>query len=88
MWTELIGTLAGICTTGAVIPQIYKTWKTRKSADISPVMYVVMITGAVLWTTYGVLNDDLPIIIFNGITVVLNSTILVLYYRYADQENG
>ena len=79
--TEIIGTLAGIFTTVAVIPQIYKALKTDKVQDISPVFFSILLIGVGLWAVYGILKDDWPIIITNGISFVLNSTMLIIYFK-------
>jgi MtN3 and saliva related transmembrane protein len=82
-----IGILAGICTTVAVIPQIVRTWKTKKVMDVSISMFIVLITGVGLWTLYGVLKKDLPIIITNGISVVLNLCMLYFIISYSAKSN-
>ena len=53
-------------TTFAIIPQIYKAIKTQKVEDVSPVFLSILIVGVGLWTIYGVLIKDYPIIITNG----------------------
>ncbi|MEM1120904.1 MAG: SemiSWEET transporter [Bacteroidota bacterium] len=77
-----LGILAGFCTTVAILPQIWKVYKTKKVEDVSLPMFLTMLTGVGLWTVYGVMKDDLPIIIFNGIGFVLNSIQLLLIVRY------
>ncbi len=81
---ELLGTVAGLCTTVAILPQIYKSFKTKKTADISPVMYSILVFGLGLWCIYGIIKDDVPLIIFNGLGVAFNATLLVLYFKYKD----
>ena len=71
-WTNLMGFLAGSCTTLAVIPQIYKAWKTGEAENVSLNMYLVLLTGLALWVAYGIGVNDLPIMIFNGIAFFLN----------------
>ena len=82
--TEVLGFAAGIFTTLAVVPQIWKAVTTRQADDISPVMYFVLIAGLAMWATYGIIKNDLPIVIFNGIGVVLNSILLFIYYYYGN----
>jgi MtN3 and saliva related transmembrane protein len=73
-----IGTLAGIFTTIAFIPQVTKTWKTKSAGDISLLMFLLFSSGVLLWLIYGVLLHALPIIVANGITLSLSASILVL----------
>ncbi|MDO1512221.1 SemiSWEET transporter [Maribacter confluentis] len=85
---ELIGTFAGFFTTVAALPQIYKAWRSKKVDDVSPKMFYIITIGVFLWTIYGILKADVPIIVTNGISVVLNCTMLVLIYRYRTVYNG
>jgi MtN3 and saliva related transmembrane protein len=44
--------------------------------------FVVLLLGIVLWLAYGVLLGDAPLIVSNGITLVLAGSILVFKLRY------
>jgi MtN3 and saliva related transmembrane protein len=77
-----LGLAAAFCTTLAFVPQVVKTWKTRSTADISLSMYLVLVLGIVLWLAYGVLRGDAPLIVANGITLVLAGGILICKLRY------
>lgn len=81
-WIEWIGIFAGIFTTVAAVPQIIKAWKSKKVDDVSPWMFCVLILGVFLWTVYGIAKWDYPIIITNGVSVILNSAMLVLILKY------
>ncbi|MEZ5344297.1 MAG: SemiSWEET transporter [Pyrinomonadaceae bacterium] len=81
-WTKILGLIAGFCTTLAVAPQIYKTWKKKDVEDISLRMFIVLCTGLLLWTIYGILQRDLPIILANGISFSLNSLMLFFYFKF------
>ena len=63
--TTLIGLAAGTCTTVAFVPQALKAWRTRSTKDVSLSMFVLMVTGIVLWLIYGALLGDLPLIVAN-----------------------
>lgn len=75
---EIIGILAGVFTTLAVLPQIFKAIKTREVKDVSPYMFVVLCLGVGLWTFYGILKTDWPIILTNGISFILNGIMLYI----------
>jgi MtN3 and saliva related transmembrane protein len=79
---ELVGYAAATCTTIAFLPQLLKAWHTRSTADISLVMFLVLLAGIVLWLTYGVLIRDFPLIAANTVTLLLAGAILVLKLRY------
>ena len=77
-----LGLAAAFCTTVAFVPQVVKTWTTRSTGDISLSMFLVLVIGIVLWLTYGTLLGDVPLIVANGITLILAGIILVLKLRY------
>ncbi len=78
----LIGLAAAVCTTVAYAPQAIKTWRTRSTKDISLGMFVLMVTGIVLWLAYGLMIGDVPLIAANLVTLSLAGTILVLKLRH------
>lgn len=75
---EIIGILAGIFTTLGVLPQIIKAIKTREVKDVSPYMFMILCIGVGLWTVYGILKMDWPIILTNGISLILNAIMLFI----------
>ncbi len=79
---EIIGIIAGVLTTVAALPQIIKAWSSKKVDDVSPWMFCVLVLGVFLWTIYGIIKVDYPIIVTNGISVVLNTTMLILIFKY------
>ena len=80
--STIIGSLGGALTTIASIPQVIKTVKTKHTKDISLMMYILLTTGVALWLIYGIMISDGPIIISNGVTLALTSTILAYKIRY------
>lgn len=78
----IIGLAAGFCTTIAFLPQAMKTWKTKSAKDLSLGMYAIFCTGIVLWLTYGILIQDLPIILTNIASMSLAFSILYFKIRF------
>jgi MtN3 and saliva related transmembrane protein len=66
-----IGYVAGICSTLAFVPQVYRTYRTRHAYDISYGMLLLLSTGVCLWFIYGLSIHDIPIILANGVTLML-----------------
>jgi len=79
---ELVGLIAGICTTVAFLPQIIKILKTKHVKDISLGMYIIMTSGIFLWMVYGILLGRIPIIFANGISFVLCFMVILAKIRY------
>lgn len=80
-WT-LIGLVAGMLTTLAFIPQIIKGWRSKCLTDVSYIMLFMICLGMALWLTYGVLENDLPLILWNAVALTLNLSLVFLKIRY------
>jgi len=81
-WTQIIGLSAGILTASSLIPQVIKTLKEKKAEEVSLIMLFVLQAGLVLWIIYGFKKDDLPIIITNCFSLLVNIVMVVLRIRY------
>jgi MtN3 and saliva related transmembrane protein len=77
-FVEVIGLIAGACTTGALLPQVFHVLKTKSTGDISLHMYIILCTGVGLWMVYGLLNSAISLILTNLVTFLLAFTILLL----------
>lgn len=79
----LIGLAAAACTTVAFVPQIIRNHRRRAAGDLSLLSFSVFTTGVVLWLVYGLIIDNLPIIVANVLTLGVNLINLgqMLWYR-------
>lgn len=77
-----VGLVAAFCTTLAFLPQVIKIWRTKSVGDLSFGTFTVFTFGVAMWLVYGLLIDDLPVIIANVVTLALQSTILFQMVRY------
>ncbi len=80
--TTVIGLLAAAGTTLSFLPQALKIIKTKNTESISLSMYILFVTGVFLWLIYGILKQDIPLLIANGITLILASLILYFKIKY------
>lgn len=71
-----LGFAAAVCTTGAFIPQVLMVWRERGAPGISIGMYLMFILGVALWLLYGLALDSWPVVIANGLTLALASSVL------------
>lgn len=81
-WVSMIGSVAGISTTGAFLPQVIRTWRTRSTQDISLGMFLLTVFGLLLWLIYGLAQGDWPLIVTDAVSLILAVTILGLKLRY------
>jgi MtN3 and saliva related transmembrane protein len=81
-----VGLLAGFLTTVGFVPQIIKGWRTKRMADVSLFMPILLSFGMGLWLVYGLILRDLPIVLWNAISLGLNLSIIVLKVVYGRRE--
>jgi MtN3 and saliva related transmembrane protein len=79
---DLIGYIAAALTTLSFVPQAWHTFTTRDVRGISLGMYGAFTLGVALWLVYGLLLGAWPIVLANGITLVLAVAILVMKLRF------
>lgn len=76
---EIIGLVAGVLTTSAFVPQVYKTWKTKSAESLSLTMYLVFFAGIILWLVYGIHIKSLAMILANSVTALL--ALLLIFFK-------
>ena len=81
-YIQFVGIIAGIFTAVSLMPQLIKTFKTKKVEQISLVMLIILMCGLVLWIYYGILRNDFPIIATNSFSFLLNITLVILKAKY------
>ena len=79
---DWIGSAAATLTTTAFVPQAWKVWRTKHTADISLGMYTLFTLGVALWLSYGILLASRPIIIANSVTLLLAGAVLVMKLKF------
>ncbi|MFV8271213.1 SemiSWEET family sugar transporter [Flavobacterium sp. GT2N3] len=79
-YIQILGLAAAAFTTGANFPQTYKIIKTKSTKDISKITYSMLFCGGIMWLIYGILKNDIPIIIANGISAIICGIILSLKF--------
>ena len=81
--TELLGLVAGFIGAFAFAPQAFKIIRDRDASGVSALTYAMVLTGALLWGTYGLLRGAPSIIIWNTVAAALAALVLILKVRGA-----
>jgi MtN3 and saliva related transmembrane protein len=85
-FVEILGLTAGLLTSISSLPQLIKIIKEKKADDVSKLMFWVLVAGVALWAVYGFKKNDLPLIITNLVSLVINLILLALRYKYAKKD--
>lgn len=77
----MIGLFAGLLTTGSQIPQAIKVYRTRSTGDLSGIYISILLAGTVVWLAYGLSIRDIPLILWNSVSIITLSYIAFQKYR-------
>ncbi len=79
---DILGYSACAVTALTFLPQVVKTWKEKSAKNVSLLMFVIAAVNEVMWIAYGVMRDDMVIIVTNAIMIVMAFTMISLKLRY------
>lgn len=78
----MIGFIAAFLTTFGFVPQVIRVMKTKDTTSISLGMYLMSVTGMLLWLTHGLVIQDMALVAANIISATLSGIILYYKLRY------
>lgn len=79
---ELLGLVAGLVSTLASAPQLWKIIATKRADDVSLTMFVMALVGTVLWSAYGFAKGAYSIVFWNAVGFVLFIAVITLKLRH------
>jgi MtN3 and saliva related transmembrane protein len=78
-----LGVAAGAITSIGFIPQLIRGYQTKRLDDVSYWMPLVLAVGMALWLSYGILRNDIAIIVANTFGVGCNILLLLMKKWYS-----
>ena len=79
---NIIGYVACVNVALLQLPQVVKTYQSKKADDLSWGMIFLNLFASVLWFIYGIIIHKNPIIIANCCYFVANITIITMKVKY------
>ena len=73
-----LGFIAGLCTSGAVIPQIWHMVRVKSARDFSWAMLGIATIGQVFWIAHGSMLRDPAILTFASFNLLVNGCFSVI----------
>lgn len=80
--TDIIGYIAGAIVVICLFPQLYEIYTNKNVEHISMLTYIILFIGDILWIIYGVLLNDLRIILPNAFAAIAVIIIIVMCIIY------
>ncbi len=85
--TDFLGGAATCASVTSFFPQVLKVVKTQDTSGISMKMYAITVAGFMMWTAYGLLLPSYPLIIANGLCLLLSGFILAMKLVFAGSKD-
>ena len=83
---EILGFIAGLLVTMALVPQLVKIFRLKSAVEISLPFTVLLLVGMLCWLSYGILFQLIPVIFWNAVGAGLVATLLVGKLKYGRQR--
>ena len=83
---EILGTSGALIICASVIPQVLKTYRMKRSRDLSIVYLAVLMFGMGLLQAYSVYVRDFVFIFGNALSMLSTGLLIVLWFRYREQQ--
>lgn len=78
----MVATFAPILSISMVLPQLYKTYQTKRVKDLSLYMILLLLFANILWLLHGYFIEDISLMVTGVIQSFLVAILLLLYYFY------
>lgn len=84
----IIGIIAGILTSTAFAPQVFKAYSNKEKSSLTWLTLILAGIGQILWFTYGTLAYDHVIKIFASITLIMYFLLILSKFIFKNNLNN
>jgi len=84
----LAGTVAGVLSVAAFVPQAWRIFRRKSAGDVSLAMYLALIAASLLWMFYAWALGSMPLLLTNLVIAVIAVLIAVLKVRHGGKNQG
>jgi len=85
---EVLGLVAGFLIAVGFVPQIIRVWRLKDAQEISLAFNLLNLSGTVLWLVYGLLQNLLSVVVWNGVNTVVVTLLLAVKLKYGTGRAG
>jgi MtN3 and saliva related transmembrane protein len=78
----LAGTVGGMLSVGAFLPQAWRIYRRRSAADVSLAMYLSIVVACALWMFYAYIRGSVELFVTNLVIAAIAIVIVMLKLRY------
>lgn len=81
MHLELVAFIAGLISSTAAIPQLYRMIKYKKAGSVSTFMFCMKNCSNSLWIVFGVMSGVFFVVFWNVISLILCTSVIIMKYK-------
>lgn len=78
---DIIGYAATVIGTSLMLPQLFRSWKTKRMKDVSGGTLALYFLNCSLWGVYGVMIGATPVVA-NGLGFLISCALLAMKSHY------
>ena len=78
----IVGFTAGLVTTAANLPQVWKIYRNKSGEGLSFRMLLTLAIGLGLWIAYGIMSKSLPLIVTNAVAFLLILLMIGMKFKF------
>ena len=83
---EILGTAGSLILCASAIPQVAKTYRTKRSGDLSFIYLATLMLGLVLLMVYSIYVKDFVFIFGNTLALSSTGVMIFFWFKYRIQE--
>jgi uncharacterized protein with PQ loop repeat len=80
-FSGVVGTIASMLGVAFIWPQVYRVYSKQSVEGVSGTSQLIGLTGTLMWLTYGITTDRLPMIVSNANIEVAIIALMVMLVR-------
>jgi MtN3 and saliva related transmembrane protein len=88
VYIDTIGYIATLFIIICYIPQMYEIFSKKSAKNISIPMYMILVTAQIMWIIFGILLNNIQIILTNVVSGIFSVSILVYTMYSRINENN
>jgi MtN3 and saliva related transmembrane protein len=79
---DLLAYTAGCIVLASFVPQIIKSWRTKKVNDLSLVMFYLVLVSNFMYLAYAIILNLIPVAITMGFTCAITLVQIIIIHKY------
>jgi MtN3 and saliva related transmembrane protein len=83
---DVVGYSGTVVGTLVMMPQVIRTWRTRRANDVSFWMLTLYFLNCALWLSYGLMISAKPVIVCNGISLGISAAQLCMKVAFGSRR--